>query len=246
MTSEISGAKPCIVFFRSKPSTEASTKCKESTENQPLFSSKAQFFKNLKDIDKCTSINGIPIEEIERRARPRGYSQAGFLGENESFKEVLKKDWETVEQFNVTHCEIVAHLRNVIAIAKRAEENIKRTFENLFDPVEIEYRPNDLEGSTLVSEKRQQLQVNLCTTRGMQEDLFEPEEGKSREVETPQGWNEEYSVVNPENGAEVNLNSGILKYIELFGFYEGGGDSNRYRVDPKSVIAILTGKSINI
>ncbi len=233
MTSEIGGTKPRVVFL--SEFTYEVTESKESTESQPKFSSKALHFKSIDDIDNCESINGISIEEIERRARPKGYSLAGFLGKNESFKEVLKKDWRTVEKFNVTHCEIAAHLRKIIEIAEKTKRGD-----------EIEYRPNDLEGSTLTSEKYQKLEVFLICSQGLQWDLFTPGKGIEREVETPKSWNEEYTAVNPENGEKIRLNSGVLKYIELFGFYEGGGDSNPYRVDPLKVIALLTGKANNI
>lgn len=40
-------------------------------------------------------------------------SLCGFLGENESCKEVLKKDWQTVLSLGTSHMELAAHLKTV-------------------------------------------------------------------------------------------------------------------------------------
>lgn len=195
---------------------------------------KAPFLKERAQLDALTSINGLSIEEIERRARPGRYAASGFIGAQESFKEVLKKDWDTVEKLNVTHAELALHLNNIITIARRAENSAK-------DPV-IEYRTKDLEGNTIFSEAPQVLEVSLAMTKGYQYDIFGPDEDDKREVDTPDNWSEEYTITNKSNGVKVPINSGVLSYIREFGFYEGGGDANKYRVDPVKVMAILTGK----
>jgi len=57
-------------------------------------------------------------------------------------------------------------------------------------------------------------------------------------------WNEEYTIRNLHNDLEVLIaggpESGIISYIRLYGFYEGG-DGNPYRVDPLILFAVLTG-----
>ncbi len=76
---------------------------------------------SLQQIESLTEINGVPIDEIERRARPhiRGqsgdfdFSEDGFLGTNDRFKDVLRKDWETVEALGTTHLELSVHLSNI-------------------------------------------------------------------------------------------------------------------------------------
>ncbi len=209
------------------------------TQPESVSLNKALFLKDKAQIETLTSINGISINEIENRARPGGLSYAGFIGENENFKEVLKKDWETVEKLNVTHLELADHLANIISIAKSADRSSKR---GIFDPIVIEYRTQDLKGNTISSDAPQKLEVLLLQTKGAQEDLFGPNDDSQREVNTPKRWNEEDSVKNMVNGVELFLNSGILSYIREFGFYEGGGKQNRYRVDPMQVIALLTGK----
>jgi hypothetical protein len=212
----------------------------ESCKLQPDNSSKAKppFLTEKSQIDHLISINGLSIEDIEKRARPGRFSQSGFIGKEEGFKDVLRKDWETVEKLQVTHSELAAHLSNIISIAKQVERNSKR---NHSDPIVIEYRTKDLIDNTIASEAPQKLEVILGGTRGMQEDLFEPKDYNQRDVDTPEGWNEENIVKNTVNGITLNLNSGILSYIREFGFYEGGGDQNPYRVDPMKVMALLTG-----
>ena len=211
----------------------------------PFLTEKAQ-------IENLLSINGLSIEEIEARARPGKYSQAGFIGEKESFKEVLRKDWETVEKFHVTHAELTAHLKNIISIALRAEKSLsiarraEKSSKKIYDedPYIIEYRTHDLTGNTIQSERPQNLKVWLNGTKGCQRDLFQPKEDSQRNVDTRETWSDEHTVENPTNGVVLHLNSGILNYIYNFGFYEGGGDQNRYRVDPLKILALLTGKSL--
>eukprot|EP01126_Amoeba_proteus_P021547 TRINITY_DN218_c0_g1_i45.p1 TRINITY_DN218_c0_g1~~TRINITY_DN218_c0_g1_i45.p1 ORF type:complete len:102 (-),score=9.83 TRINITY_DN218_c0_g1_i45:332-637(-) len=61
---------------------------------------------SISDVESLSQINGLPITEIERRARAlldktedptcwRCRSSSGFLGPGQSFKEVLLKDWCT-------------------------------------------------------------------------------------------------------------------------------------------------------
>lgn len=162
-------------------------------------------------------------EQIERRARPNGYAMMGFLGPNDSFKEVLKKDWETVGRHNTTHEEIVNHLRSIIKLADAHQH------ESDHEIVHVTYNG-------------QPLDVSLCATRGLQYDIFNPPQESDRNVDTPKAWNDDIFVKNTKNGVSVVVTTGTLSYIREFGFYEGGdGKENRYRVDPEKVIAILSG-----
>jgi hypothetical protein len=216
-------------------SDDVSTSPTEDIQQSPPF------LKEKAQIETLKEINGLSIEEIEDRARPGRYSQTGFIGREESFKEVLRKDWETVEKLHVTHSELAAHLTNIISIAERVERSSKRDFSDSFV---IEYRTNDLKDNSILSEAPQKLEVLLLLTKGMQDDIFEPKHNSTRVVNTLKEWNEENTVKNPANGVTLNLNSGILSYIREFGFYEGGGEDNPYRVDPLKVMALLTGKSL--
>ncbi len=151
-----------------------------STENTTQV--KPPFLKEKAQIETLTSINGLSIAEIEQRARPGAYSQAGFIGKEESFKEVLRKDWETVEKLQVTHSELAEHLSYIIYLAERAPKSTKKGY---FDPVVIEYNVKDLKNNTISAEAPQKLEVVLMGTMGYQEDLFKPKDKSLREVDTP-------------------------------------------------------------
>lgn len=214
-------------------------KATEPDPSEPNVSeSKPPFLINKSQLDNLKSINGLTLEQIEARARPGAFSQSGFIGKDESFIEVLKKDWETVESLKVTHEQLATHLKNIINCAQR----YKSPYHNHANPEAFEYSSEDLK-DFLTEDGPQMVEVFLNYTRGQQDDLFEPIDPTQREVDTPQGWNEEIVVKNPSNGIELRLNTGILSYIREFGFYEGGGDENPYRVDPRKVMSLLTGKT---
>lgn len=189
---------------------------------------KPPFIQTKEQIDSLTSINGLSIEEIERRARPDCYAMTGFLGPNESFKEVLKHDWETVEKHNTTHEELVNHLRNIIALAEKQQESASDLLPSPDHHLHVEYNG-------------QPLLVDLWTTRGLQYDIFCAKNESERTVDTPKSWNDDYVIRHATNGAKVIVTTGVLSYIREFGFYEGGGNDNRYRIDPETVIAIVKG-----
>lgn len=219
-----------------------------SVDYEKLAPNNPPFFKDKAQMENFQSINGIAIEELNGRARPGRYSYSGFIGAEENIKEVMRKDWETVEKLGVTHVEIAAHLTNIISLA----EKVKSYGIQL---ATLEYRTSDLAGNTIPSTGFQKIKVMLMNTRGLQDDLFQPTNDGQREVATPKNWNEENSIqsedyeenkedVEKSKGVELYLNSGILSYIHHFGFYEGGGAKNRYRVDPVKVMSLLTGKSV--
>jgi hypothetical protein len=201
----------------------------------------ANFIKQKNDIETLTSINGITIEEIEKRARPKAESQVGFLGSTESFKDVLREDWTAVERMKISHIELCEHLNKILEIAKDAPAS-----NDPWGIKTIRYRPLELENNTIQVEEFQTLEVVLLSTRGRQPDLFTPPEGQEREVNTLPWWSDEPQIRNPANGVTITLTSGTYSYMKEFGFYEGGGEENRYRVDPVKVMALLTGKPVQL
>jgi hypothetical protein len=221
------------VDSKGRPAFDSETNSPAEIEDIPPF------LQEKKQIETLTSINGLSIEEIEQRARPSSFSQSGFIGKEESFKDVLMKDWETVEKLNITHGELAAHLRRIISLA---ESSRRISMRASLGPIAIEYKTGDLKENTIISEGHQNLEVVLWSTKGMQDDIFAPKKNLQREVNTPCGWNEENIIRNIAMGIELRINSGILSYIREFGFYEGGGEENPYRIDPKKVMTLLTGK----
>lgn len=197
-----------------------------STPEPEKITVKPPFIQTNEQIDTITSINGLSIEEIERRCRPNSYAMSGFLGPNESFKAVLKKDWDTVESHNTTHEQLVNHLRNILKLAEKLQDEIDLPSPDYHIHVEYNGQP---------------LLVDLACTRGTQYDIFNPNNESERTVDTPKVWNDENTIRHAKNGAKITVTTGVLSYIREFGFYEGGGDSNRYRVAPEAIMAILTG-----
>lgn len=65
---------------------------------------------SLEEIDQLQEINGLPIQEIEQRAHPKNEFEITVLGQEESFQNCLKTDWETVAQLGKTHIEIASTL----------------------------------------------------------------------------------------------------------------------------------------
>lgn len=64
-------------------------------------------------IDRLDNINGVSIEEIQRRGKDRAYVVSRFLGSEENFKDVLKQDWKTVQDLGLTHLELAEHLKYI-------------------------------------------------------------------------------------------------------------------------------------
>jgi hypothetical protein len=194
-------------------------------------------------IHTLASINSLSIQEIEERARPakhptgpnktvenNGMSFSGFLGVEESFKEVLLSDWKTVRALGWTHKDLAFHLG---AISKLAEQSTYegRYGNHAFNPeAEITY---DYLGT---GKAEQNLKVVFIVHRGFQEDIFAPVNDYWNS-----GWGRQCLITNVTTGASVMWTSGVQKYIRKYGFYEGGGKQNPYRVDPVALVSVLTG-----
>jgi hypothetical protein len=61
--------------------------------------------------------NVFPLEEVEARMRPGRFSQAGFLGPNESLCQVLDTDARTLVELGVSALGLAEHLRELLAAA---------------------------------------------------------------------------------------------------------------------------------
>jgi len=210
---------------------------------------------SINDIRNIKEINGLTIEEIERRARPisdnttdrdwRFRSFEGFLSKTERFYEVLEQDWTTVYYcLETTHQRMARHLKFII---QTVEE--KRSRENLgaMRPILLEYYCADLVSSKNSggnTSSKQRFLVSRQVFNGDQYSLFYNENLENSEWNTK--WREEYLIENMDVGLRIkvagNASIGSIDYIERLGFYEGGGSENSYRVDPNTLYCVLTGK----
>ena len=231
-------------------------------------------------IEKLTHINGLSIERIELRARPRGMATSGFIGADESFKEVLQRDWKTVEALGTTHIELAERIREIWREAENKQAFL--SFETIDNTAPLKlpepkrppsytrmrifalevimgigaliaaYRYSPCALAALVpaagcityasrvkkvdpvKEKTLSVIGHIRMCFGKQDDIFDQR----------LGWGRDLLLKDTKNDLLIMIGEGVVDYIEQYGFYEGGGESNPYRVDPLKLVAILTGSTI--
>ena len=106
--------------------------------------------------------------------------------------------------------------------------------EQEVDDMEVLYNVNKLNGNLHADEPQDLVIERLVTQSSMQDPIYPNE-----------NWNTEYTIYNkkfPEIKVIIagNIECGIIRYIRNLGFYEGNVED--YRVDPRKLVAILTGK----
>eukprot|EP01116_Phalansterium_solitarium_P018861 TRINITY_DN5123_c0_g1_i1.p1 TRINITY_DN5123_c0_g1~~TRINITY_DN5123_c0_g1_i1.p1 ORF type:complete len:498 (+),score=172.10 TRINITY_DN5123_c0_g1_i1:1048-2541(+) len=214
---------------------------------------------DITDIVPLQQLNGVPIAELERRARPlrrapagdwqydpeeiartpdedeyvevlRGVrSIVGWLAAEERLKDVLLRDWAAVGQLGLTHLELAAHLRKLVLLCADRAA------------YGVQYDAGSLPDSRLVGFGPQTVDIRRLVTRGFQHSLF-----SNLDQGEEDAWCDEYAVRHRDLELEVRLagnpEHGIIPLIERYGFYEGGGLQNDLRVDPHVVVAVLTGR----
>ena len=162
------------------------------------------------------------------------------MSPGEDFKSVLRSDWKIVTTLSATHGELAAHVRCIIEFAEAAKISYEGQIE--YDATKCHNRMSSRQ------QKPQPLKITKTFYMGDQFSLFYNFE-KDRKGEQPkenQKWNVEYRIENLNNGVWILIGgtstSGVITYIEEYGFYEGGGVNNEYRVDPFSLYAVITGE----
>jgi len=181
----------------------------------------------------------LPLEDRTKDPLEWQYrSHSGFLGPGESLKGVLMQDWELVTQrLGTTHLQLAAHLRALLTLAKAEIRN----------EGEVVYDVSVVPSNTLVQPfGPQAIRVEKTFYLGEQYSLFfNPERADSPDN---QKWDIEYCFKSARSGLSLRVGGeadrGVVTYIQHYGFYEGGGVANEYRVDPAELIALITG-SVN-
>jgi hypothetical protein len=199
-------------------------------------------------IASLVEINGISIEEIERRAKPlvdktedpltwRCRSSCGFLGEHESFKDNLLTSFAQLQSLGTSNEELVFHLK---AIIRRAEERRSDLKVGPSAPISITYSPYPLNGANEFD--CHEYVVEKILFMGSQQSLFYNPERKDAEWSE---WKNDYKITNVKSNVSLNIagnaDCGIISYIEKYGFYEGG-NSNDYKLTPRSIVSVLLGQ----
>ncbi|EGC37792.1 hypothetical protein DICPUDRAFT_86804 [Dictyostelium purpureum] len=200
---------------------------------------KSKIIKSFNDIELLDSINGINIDIIENRAKAiqdntsdkeswRYRSFDGFLGENETFKERLEKDWNLLENWNKENNFTINHM----TLSTILKEIINQCEQNRND---LGFDNND----------DIELYITKNIFNGFQYSLFWNESSKKEKSFWNTKWNVEYNVVNVKTQKQIIIsgdsNAGIIQYIEYLGFYEGD-ENNQYRINPINLILLLLNK----
>lgn len=195
------------------------------------------------------------VAEIESRAAPledktddplryRVRSSSGFLAPEESFLSRLKLDSETVLSLHVTHEHLAEQLESLL---RQAADIRKALGKGPDTPVLVAFEYRSHPNESIVT-KPQHLVVSRRSYMGAQWSFFRNLTNESNpSPEDTLSWKEDHEIYNEQYPDIVlhiagGIATGICHYIGRYGFYEGGGDSNPYRVDPALLHRVLSGK----
>jgi len=187
-------------------------------------------FATWEELDSSTDVAGVTWPDLQVRCTPGAgpaQTMGGWISDGTPIKEVLRQDWETVRGFGTTHKELVAHLDFIWAQAQPCD------YDNPASAIDYDVRA--LPNNTLETSGPVHLMLSCLHTRGVQQDLLDP-------YNFNEGWNTEWILNDSRDELRVggrNSSIGLLEYIRLFGFYEGGND-NEYRLDPTRLVQLLT------
>ncbi|ELR18185.1 uncharacterized protein ACA1_369170 [Acanthamoeba castellanii str. Neff] len=177
----------------------------------------ALYIKTREDIDLLHEINGLSIERIEARARP-----------------LEDRTQDATEWMYRSHTGFLSEGESLKAVrelyAARNATNKCADRQPIKHEGEVTYDVADVPGN--------KIKVTRTFYMGEQFSLFfNPERHNSPDNQT---W-----VENVHSGLSLcvggDMEKGLVTYIHHYGFYEGGGASNAYRIDPALLVALLTG-----
>jgi hypothetical protein len=190
------------------------------------------------DLDKTSAITGRPVEEITRIGRPGQYSEAGFMGHDETIISVLKGDNRLVRRLEFTHPLLARPLFHVFNIIQTVKKDSRRG--NI--------------GGVLYNERR--IGLKFWGAKGWQESIFNDEVLGYWEIEMWRELNaDERSFLDDRYGTLTEDEMTVLTrklthihtgemapfYIMRYGFYEG---HTGFRADPLSIASVFGLKKI--
>lgn len=188
-------------------------------------------------IRELTSLNGIPIEDLEKQMRPGAPpdiydsnaswppdygSHAGFLGDDEGLLEVLAADnASVVDELKLTHQELA---RPLLLIGYYAQ-HVNAEYDLHAQSVNEDSFP----GAPMLGVRYGgcRLKIGVLSWGGTQWSPFRDETFTYSDV-----W-----AQNVRTGKTLRYSLLVPHMIERYGFYEGHGTS--YRVDPRDIIELL-------
>ena len=154
----------------------------------------------------------VTLNEVEARMRPGNFSQAGFLGSEESLRQVLESDARTIEGLGVT----------VDALADRLGQLLESAI-----------------ASTRTLTRVGSYRVRLQRYKGPQICPFAPEPyenpcpGRGDKRFASIDW----SISNSRNSYQLSGPGLIVHLIGAHGFFEG--TQSPYRVPPRELAELL-------
>ncbi len=225
------GGDPFVIYEWDKKKNDLKPTSQRRNRPQGKISRcNPEWFKDrMKMVDNLKDINGVPIAEIEKRARPGADAQSGFLGRDEKLKDVLKADTSAMFNLGVTNEELGEELIKIIEKEKKAgamlrEVTINHTFKG----------------------RLQHIRVKGFETKGLQFSIFANKDTGDNNNPLNRPWDTHFEISNPVNGVKILVGgdekSGVPVYIRDIGFFEGGEKTNPWRVDPAALYSILSGR----
>ncbi|MEK9149656.1 MAG: NAD-dependent epimerase/dehydratase family protein, partial [Candidatus Desantisbacteria bacterium] len=163
-------------------------------------------------IDSLITLTGYTISQIERFLRA-GAPKQNFLGKEEGFKELLKKDNSSVLERDLTHQDLGGDLIYVIGLLDRV---IGRGGA-IGKPIHFRYKNQKFIASHVPSNRIGSpfMEYPQLPTRGL------------------------YKIKNLDTGKEVILQGLLAESIRRYGFYGGLGAARHFRVEPKDLMELF-------
>lgn len=154
----------------------------------------------------------LSLDEIERRMRPGEFSQAGFLGWDESLADVLAQDARVLHELGITAVDLASALEDLLAAALSG------------DP------PHD---------QREGYLVDIHLTPGFQICPFapDPDHAQCTAGGGVRFGSVDWRIRNKRTGQHLKGPGLITHLIRAHGFFEGTGTP--YRVDPAGLARLL-------
>lgn len=197
--------------------------------------------KGVKDMTDAPSIS-----ELERRMRPGGFSEKGFLGPTESFEALMHQDDRALEALGVSHEQVADALESMLQLVevqrnKLLQENFSeyskregRGAEHLLPNIYNAKQPprfslEDLPSAEVGYLVGNSLQVFIEEYRGLQDCPWGCEHDRRSSLN--------FLVLNRQTGRCLTGPGLAIHLIRAHRFFEGLGSP--FRVDPVAAIEVF-------
>lgn len=159
------------------------------------------------------TIDGIDVEELERRMRPGGWSQEGFLTSEQSLVQVLADDHVSIQKLGVSKQQISGTLERLLEKGARS---------NRFKPENVGH-----------------FKVQIIHSRKMRTCPWAPHQFEWCHIGQGVKYltTEDFEVTNTRIRESLHGTSLCVHLIRDHGFF--GGRNTAYRIDPEKAVRVL-------